>query len=1211
MSDLQVLLEELFKTYELNGMEATLDVAFDLAPKTQESLLEEIAAVTEQSTEITQKVSHLASAPTEILFVLGIALAEYHDNKERLCEFLQGFSCLMYDEGDGTAAINYLVMALNTQRHKPRESWRLPHVSQEIGFLVRQVAVEYDEKKMWEEAIVFYEVAAAIMPTDRIVWCNLGGLLDKLDRVEEAKNVLERAVKVDPNDQIANYNLGLNLFNFEDFIGARKYLEEALRINPEYARAASKLGETLSIMGEVEKAVSILQDINKNHLSDREKYVFEALLEKIHSDPENIKPHNPEWFTKRSLELLGRSDYMNLKVHFDSLDSDKQETVLASLVFRAFEWLDIGRIQPTQQLIEFIDGIIIKWGQHYPFLWLYWQIKGDLYAAQRNALSAIECYDRALDLNNEIPDTIHRKAMALFSLKDRLALEQLHYQVSKSTSLSSEAEFINELLKSHGTFPDRYVDNFLSVDIPFETEIDNQKKESWNLEGIMSQKETYLLTQLNGQRSYHLSPSELSWLYLSLGVIRSAKGMYDLAYNDFSSALDLFQHCEDTNGSVLAKVKKIEALIELWRIDRASILTDETIKDIGKRIKEDDLTLTVIIEALIIQSSVYCALNPSVAIEFSTLAIKKAEQIKNQKLALRARTIFAAASFEIGDKIRAENEYRGVIRDGDELGYAWETLTAIVQWMERLSEMEHWDEVEQYGEIVNNRLGEESTLPLALRAQYCLALFYLSSKQDTKCAEILSSLNKKYQKKVMESVSWHGAWALIRNNRPASCVAVDLYLSLGKYSEALDLLESGRAGWVAYGKYLSSERVDHLLKLRMNHLDKLVHNRNNIITSSLLDFRNNDEPNTDGILHEVEIEIMNTTTDVDILSGNYRIENFPIRVSKAVQYLRRFGENWNLLVFWLGKDRQGVFVVSPSLEIRFVDVPAPDLMKEWDYFTRPRYTDYSKPRIVEHASCLEFIRDVTDRLPCDVMQANHIFIVPSGPLFVLPIHDIIRSRCGIERKDLSFSYLPDLSSIYRWIRRKYDTSEMTALIVDNPTVGVNSSQLDSETDLLKDLVSLEVLDQEMALKGTVRQALGKHNFVHFNCHGYVADEKLHSGLILSDGILTVDEILHEKLDLDLVCLSACNSGHLVATVADDIVGLTQAFLIAGASSVICTLSKVTTHNARIVMKEFYKLWLREGFSKATALAHAQAHLESLDKASKDTIANFVLYGSPE
>ncbi len=101
-----------------------------------------------------------------------------------------------------------------------------------------------------------------------------------------------------------------------------------------------------------------------------------------------------------------------------------------------------------------------------------------------------------------------------------------------------------------------------------------------------------------------------------------------------------------------------------------------------------------------------------------------------------------------------------------------------------------------------------------------------------------------------------------------------------------------------------------------------------------------------------------------------------------------------------------------------------------------------------------------------------------------------------------------------------------------------------------------------------------------------------------------------RLNTDLVVLSACESGRGHDVPGEGLVGLTGAFLAAGAPRVIASLWKVPDDATRQLMVRFYEEWRRPGTSTAAALRRAQAHVAKTLPDPHDW-AGWVLWGHPQ
>ncbi len=158
--------------------------------------------------------------------------------------------------------------------------------------------------------------------------------------------------------------------------------------------------------------------------------------------------------------------------------------------------------------------------------------------------------------------------------------------------------------------------------------------------------------------------------------------------------------------------------------------------------------------------------------------------------------------------------------------------------------------------------------------------------------------------------------------------------------------------------------------------------------------------------------------------------------------------------------------------------------------------------------------------------------------------------------------------------------------------------------------------------------------VHFACHGLVDRERpTLSSLALSrsedeDGFLTALEVLRMDITADLAVLSACETGTGRIVPGEGIIGLTRAFMHAGAPSVLCSLWKVDDEATRALMIKFYELWNGEatpsdaaegessgraskGLGPAAALKGAQAYVRDQEQwAHPHYWAAWVLWGLP-
>lgn len=127
--------------------------------------------------------------------------------------------------------------------------------------------------------------------------------------------------------------------------------------------------------------------------------------------------------------------------------------------------------------------------------------------------------------------------------------------------------------------------------------------------------------------------------------------------------------------------------------------------------------------------------------------------------------------------------------------------------------------------------------------------------------------------------------------------------------------------------------------------------------------------------------------------------------------------------------------------------------------------------------------------------------------------------------------------------------------------------------------------------------LSQYRYVHFATHGLVNSRNpALSALALSQfdqrgnplaGLLRLDDISNLNLNADLVVLSACDTALGREIRGEGLVGLSQAFLYAGAKGLVLSLWQVSDAATATLMTRFYEHMLKDGASPGNALRTAQ------------------------
>ncbi len=130
--------------------------------------------------------------------------------------------------------------------------------------------------------------------------------------------------------------------------------------------------------------------------------------------------------------------------------------------------------------------------------------------------------------------------------------------------------------------------------------------------------------------------------------------------------------------------------------------------------------------------------------------------------------------------------------------------------------------------------------------------------------------------------------------------------------------------------------------------------------------------------------------------------------------------------------------------------------------------------------------------------------------------------------------------------------------------------------------------------------LANYRFVHFATHGFVNSEKPElSGIVMSlvdsqgnpqNGFLRLSDVFNLNLPVELVVLSACQTGLGKQIKGEGLVCLTRGFMYAGASRIITSFWNVDDQATAQLMTQLYQEMLNDGLTPAAALREAQLRL---------------------
>jgi len=228
-------------------------------------------------------------------------------------------------------------------------------------------------------------------------------------------------------------------------------------------------------------------------------------------------------------------------------------------------------------------------------------------------------------------------------------------------------------------------------------------------------------------------------------------------------------------------------------------------------------------------------------------------------------------------------------------------------------------------------------------------------------------------------------------------------------------------------------------------------------------------------------------------------------------------------------------------------------------------------------------------------DATRLIIVPSGILYYLPFQVLPAPAGGQMIDHYAISYLPSASTLeFLSADGKLPSGDLFlgalgAVSVEGmaPLPGTLR-----ETDAIAAVYPGVHRASEAAFThAAARDALVHYSQVHFATHGLLDEEAPLFSAVLTDPApgqpsrLSLYELMDLKLKARLVVLSACETGLGKIMGGDELAGLTRTFLLAGASTVVSSLWKVSDDSTALLMEGFHRR-LRDNMEPALALREA-------------------------
>jgi Uncharacterized protein conserved in bacteria len=396
-----------------------------------------------------------------------------------------------------------------------------------------------------------------------------------------------------------------------------------------------------------------------------------------------------------------------------------------------------------------------------------------------------------------------------------------------------------------------------------------------------------------------------------------------------------------------------------------------------------------------------------------------------------------------------------------------------------------------------------------------------------------------------------------------------------------------------------SELLIHEQKL-LASLKTLYKMKKRIVTADELDQLTPRVGETQAELNKVYDKISEFSPEyVDLRKGQ------PLRIEEIKDFIGNQEKKIAFVEYYTTADKTFIFVMRSDKKIskvKIVNLTEKSLLIHVNkYFkeiviTRNRIGE-TWTKLSEYLidPVFEYIKD------CEL-----VYLVPFGLLHYLPLHALIaENKRLIEHFPIIYS--PSLTAL------KYSQSKPSRKLESCLSMGYTPNEnekeiFEGEAELVAGLFNVNPKLGSEATSKILKNA--NVDVIHISCHGgFDWQNPLNSGLRLADKDLSVKEIFDLDLNTGLLVLSACETGLNERKPGDELIGLTRAFLYAGAESLVVSLWSVRADSTLEFMERFYKKIKEKNMSKAEALQKTQIEYIHDEKYSNPYLwAPFVLIG---
>jgi CHAT domain-containing protein len=345
------------------------------------------------------------------------------------------------------------------------------------------------------------------------------------------------------------------------------------------------------------------------------------------------------------------------------------------------------------------------------------------------------------------------------------------------------------------------------------------------------------------------------------------------------------------------------------------------------------------------------------------------------------------------------------------------------------------------------------------------------------------------------------------------------------------------------------------------------------------------------VLNEVQTEYEDLIQKIKLNNPAYA-EMITAKPVSLQDIQSRLDSKTAALEYWVSSKELIIWLITHSGIIsKTVQISNTDLN---DLIQRTRKSIKNNSADGYRSGLSELYRLLIGPVETNIVTFSNLVIIPNQSLHFLPYQALINGKGEYLVQKYNLVYSPS-ASVYVLCNDKLvrTGSRFIGVALSDVSVGDNPGLPGTEDELRKILPLFPDNISAFGKQSTetfVKKNAGNYNFLHFATHGsYNYRQPLYSCLLFppseeDDGRLNVYEVFELNLNAKLVTLSACETGLGNLSQADEITGLSRAFLFAGSASVIVSLWSVADYPTAMLMANFYRYLKDHSMQEALTLS---------------------------